>query len=125
MNARGIPTVVYQVFHLLSYTGGLEGTTYGGRGYVSLLEAVPHLDGGFPPSSLGQQVPPSSLGWWIPPSSLGYGRGKLHLDREVPLSCLDLEGVRPYSDLARVPTSRAGWCTLLSWNGGYPPPSKA
>ena len=57
MNARGVPTVAYQVLHLLPIGGGYlpwTGGTYLGQG-------VPTLEGG---TYLGQEVP--TLGRGIP-----------------------------------------------------------
>ena len=97
--ARGIPTAAYQVFHLLSCTGGtpcLGDTPTGGVRHP--CHGVPHL--GYPPVRPGQGGTPS-----LP---VGYPTsGTSHQ------TWLGYPTHHPHLDLAGVPPSRRTWLGYL------------
>ena len=70
VNAGGIPTVAYQVLHMLSYLG--RGVTYLGQGGTYLGQGVPTLARGVPTLAGG-----TYLGWgylpWPGGTYLGQG----------------------------------------------------
>ena len=61
VNARGIPTVAYQVFHLLPYPGGGGLPTLVGvptlAGAPTLARGIPTLAGGVPTLAGGYSIP--------------------------------------------------------------------
>ena len=136
VKARGIPTVAYQVLHLLSCTGGTpcwggvtpllgESTPTWGTPHPDLARGYPIPAGvpllGYPHLDLAR-VPPPPVWTWLGyiPSGPRWGTRHLDLDRVPPiwtwlgypyLPHLDLARVSPCLDLDRASPIWPGWST--------------